>query len=111
MRTDALQQLIGWPLSNLAVTNVTVLNVQNPQQDEEQFWQQHAALLSPHLRSELVICQHLLRALRTRTEPAAQAQVCMVRFHHHFQPGLKLTYGTGHHLLAPAWRDSLLRQL
>ena len=54
--------------------------VQNPQQDEERFWQQHAALLSPHLRSELVICQHLLRALRTRTEPAAQAQACMIAF-------------------------------
>ena len=46
--------------------------VQKPQQDEEQFWHQHAAQLSPHLRSELVI--RLLRALRTRAESAALAQ-------------------------------------
>jgi hypothetical protein len=67
--------LFSGPLSKLTVVMSVSFDLQNAQQDEEQFWQQHAALLSPHLRSELVICQHLLRALRTRTEPAAQAQV------------------------------------
>lgn len=44
------------------------------QQAEEDFWRQHDALLRPH-KMELMLCQHLLRLLRARAEPQAQAQV------------------------------------